>query len=115
MANLKEPQIRWILGAVGLGCFVVLLVLEIVTEEDDVSFADLLVDAVTLLLTIGAAVGVALLVQRMQSQHEEKLALIRDLEVARVEGDGWRNKVQTHVNGIREEMEKQFERWEEHQ
>ena len=111
MKSLTERQIRWILACIGLGCFVLLLTLEIVTEEDDIELLDLLVDALTILLTIGSAVGVALLVQRMHVQHEEKMALIRDLDIARAEGDSWRAKVQSHLAGIRIEMEKQFDEW----
>ena len=108
---LSERQIRWALAGVGLGFYVLILSLEIVTEQDDIEFFDVLVDSVVLLLTIGSAVGVALLVQRMHVQHEEKMTLIRDLEVARSEGDNWRSKVQSHMAGIRIEMEKQFEEW----
>ena len=108
---LGEKQIRWALAGVGLGFYVLILSLEIVTEQDDIEFFDVLVDAVALLLTIGSAVGVALLVQRMHVQHEEKMTLIRDLEVARLEGDDWRSKVQSHMAGIRIEMQKQFEEW----
>ena len=111
MATLSERQIRWLLGGVGLGFFVLLLALEIVTEADEITFADLLVDALGILLMIGSAVGVALLVQRVQAQHEEKLTLISDLETARAEGEGWRSKMQSHLAGIRIEMEKQFEDW----
>ena len=53
----------------------------------------------------------ALLVQRMQAQHEEKIALIRDLDVARAEGRDWRNKVQAHLNGLRAEITNQFGDW----
>ncbi len=111
MANFSERQIRWILGAVGAGSFVTLLALEILTETDDISPLDIAFDAVSLLLTIGAAVGVALLVQRMHVQHEEKMSLIRDLDVARSEGRGWRNKVQAHLNGLRLEITNQFDEW----
>lgn len=108
---LNEKQIRWALAGVGLGFYTLILALEIVTEQDDFEFFDVLVDAVALFLTIGSAVGVALLVQRMHVQHEEKMALIRDLDIARSEGDDWRAKVQSHMAGIRIEMEKQFEEW----
>ena len=111
MASFSERQIRWILASVGLGCFVLLLTLEIVTEEDEIFALDLLVDAVSILLTIGAAVGVALLMQRIHAQHEEKIDLIRDLEIARAEGDGWRSKVESHLNGLKTEMDRQFEDW----
>ena len=111
MANLSERQIRWLLGGFGAGSFGLLLTLEIVTESDALSLLDIAFDAVTLLLTIGAVVGVVLLVQRMQGQHEEKMALIRDLDIARSEGKGWRNKVQAHLNGLRSEITNQFRQW----
>lgn len=111
MSSLSERQIRWVLAGLGAGSFVLLLTLEVATESDDIEFLDFLVDALTMLLTISAAVGVALLAQRMQSQHEEKIGLIKDLEIARIEGKAWRSKVQASLNGIKAEMENQFEQW----
>ncbi len=111
MSTLSERQIRWILAGIGVGCFLLLMSLEVVTEEDELELGDLLVDALAMLLTIGSAVGVALLAQRMHAQHEEKLALIRDLETARDEGRSWRGKVESYLAGIRVEMDKQFEDW----
>lgn len=111
MVNPSERRIRWLLAALGLGSFALLLTLEIATEGDELSLIDLLVDAASILLTIGAAVGVALLAQRMHAQHEEKIALIHDLEIARAEGDGWRSKVRSHLAGLKAGMDKQFQEW----
>lgn len=113
-SNVNDPgekKTRWILGGIGVGSYVLLLGLELLTETDDISLADILADALALFLTIASAVGVALLAQRMHRQHEEKLSLIRDLEIARAEGEDWRKKMQAHLEGIRIEMEKQFEDW----
>ncbi len=109
--KLGERQIRWALVGIGSSCFALLLALEIVTDEDELSLLDMFVDGLGILLTIGAAVGVALLAQRMHFQYEEKLALIRDLEIARVEGNGWRTKVQSHLAGLKVGMDKQFLEW----
>lgn len=111
MVDAGERRIRWLLAGVGAGCFALLLVLEIVTEGDELELFDLLVDALGILLSICAAVGVALLAQRMQTQHEEKKALIRDLETARAEGNGWRTKVCAHLAGLKAGMDQQFEAW----
>jgi DNA-binding CsgD family transcriptional regulator len=111
VTGLSERQIRWILAGVGVGSFALLLTLEIVTEEDEIDLLDLLVDALHILLVIAAAVGVALLAQRVQAQHEERVALAKDLEIARAEGERWRAKVQSSLNGIRVEMENQFREW----
>ena len=110
--HLSERQLRWLLGGIGAGCFVLLLALEIVTEPDDeVTLPDLIVDAATILLTICSAVGVALLVQRVHVQHEEKMTLLRDLDVARAEGEAWRSRVQSHLTGLKEELDRQVESW----
>ncbi|MDX1482959.1 MAG: helix-turn-helix transcriptional regulator [Alphaproteobacteria bacterium] len=108
---LSEKQVRLVLAAFGLGCFALLLTLEIATESDEISLLDVAVDALTILLTIGAAVGVALLAQRIHSQHEERLTLIRELDAARSQGDHWRSKVESYMAGVRVEMEKQFDEW----
>lgn len=110
--RLGERQIRWALAGIGSSCFALLLALEIVTEGDELSLLDLVVDGLSILLTIGAAVGVALLAQRMHAQHEEKMALIRDLEIARVEGNGWRTKVRSHLAGLKAGLDTQFHEWD---
>lgn len=111
MTTLSERQLRWLFGGAGIGCFALLLALEVLTQEDEIRLLDLAGDAVSILLTIGAAVGVALLLQRVHAQHEEQMALIRDLEIARSEGDGWRSKVQSHLAGLKGAMDQQFQAW----
>jgi DNA-binding CsgD family transcriptional regulator len=111
MGISNERTVRIVLAGVGLGCFVLLLALEVVTESDELEWPDVLVDALGILLLIGASVGVALLAQRLQRQHEEKMALLRDLETARAEGNGWRSKVRSHLAGLKAGMDQQFEDW----
>jgi DNA-binding CsgD family transcriptional regulator len=111
MTKLSEQQLRWLFGGAGVGCFILLLALEVLTHEEEIAVLDLAGDAVSILLTIGAAVGVALLLQRVHAQHEEQMALIRDLEIARTEGDGWRSKVQSHLAGLKGAMDQQFQAW----
>lgn len=112
MMSLSERQIRWLFAGVGIGAFVMLLALEVLTDEAGITFLELLLEAMELLLTIAAAGGVALLIQRMHAHHEEKMGLIRDLETARAEGEGWRSKVQSHLEGIGAAIDNQFKTWE---
>ena len=111
MSSFSEWQIRWMLGCVGAGSIALLLTLEIMTDEDGISFAEILLETLEILLAAAAAVGIALLVHRIHTQHAEKMALMRDLEIARREGQGWRAKVQTNLAGLRLEMENQFQEW----
>ena len=111
MVNLGERQLRRLLAGVGVGCFALLTALGIVSEGSDFTLLDFIDDTLTALLTIGSAVGVALLFQRMQAQHEEQLALLRDLDIARAEGEGWRSQVQSHLAGLKDAMDQQFQAW----
>lgn len=111
MAKLNERQLRWLFGGVGMGCFALLLALEIATQDETVTLLDFIGDAAGLLLTIGAATGATLLVLRVRAQHEEQLTLIRDLAIARAEGIGWRTKAHAHLAGLRTEMDKQLQDW----
>ncbi len=111
MSKLGEKETRFLLAGIGLGSFCLLMLLEIVTETDDVELVDVMVDGLGLFLMVSTTVGLALLFQRMHLQHEEKLNLIRDLDVARVEGKAWRAKANAHLAGLRDEMDGQFESW----
>jgi DNA-binding NarL/FixJ family response regulator len=111
MAKLSERHLRGLLAGVGVGCFGLLTALGIVSEGSDFTLLDFIDDTLATLLTIGSAVGVALLLQRMQAQHEEQLALLRDLDIARAEGEGWRSKVQSHLSGLKGAMDQQFQAW----
>jgi DNA-binding CsgD family transcriptional regulator len=113
MMNLNNNRRKnWALGGIGLTCFALLLSLEIGTETEDLSLFDILVDALSTLLTIGAAVGVALLALRLQVQREENLGLLHDLAAARAEGDHWHTKVRSHLAGLRAGIAMQFEQWD---
>jgi DNA-binding CsgD family transcriptional regulator len=111
MAKLGERRLRWLLAGVGVGCFALLTGFGIVSEGRDFTLLDFIDDTLTALLTIGSAVGVALLLQRLQAQHEEQLALLRDLDIARAEGEGWRSRVQSHLAGLKGAMDQQFQSW----
>jgi DNA-binding CsgD family transcriptional regulator len=109
--NLDNRRKTWAFGALGVVCFALLLTLEIATGDDEQSLFDILGDALSMLLTVGAAVGVAMVALRLQLQHEENLGLLRDLETAWAEGNGWRTKVRPHLAGLRAAIEIQFQQW----
>lgn len=111
MAGLSERRTRGILSSVGLGSFAILLALEFVSKGGELTLREALQDAASLLLTVTAAVGMALLVQRVRVRHEEGMALTRQLEIARNEGEAWRAKVQAALVGLKAEMERQFHCW----
>lgn len=106
----RSIRLRWL--ALAVGAFLLLMGLEVLTEEDEIAPVDLLGDALQTALIVAAATGVALVAGRFQAEREEKAQLIRDLEVARAEGAAWRGRAQAYFAGLGEEIEKQFEVWE---
>lgn len=109
--NLSERHKMWVFAGLGLICFALLLTLEIMTEEDELSLFDIAGDAVSLLLTVGVAVSVVVLVIRMQTQHAEKLDILRDLAIARTEERAPANGVRSRLAKLEGGMDIQFQQW----
>ena len=57
------------------------------------------------------SVGVALLAQVVRRQHDDHLQVMRDLEVARMQGQRWRSESRTLLDGLGQAIEQQFSRW----
>ncbi len=79
--------------------------------DADATVFELMLDSVETLLMVFGAGGVAMVFLRMRDDHKEKLELIKDLSVARTEGEQWRRRVQTQLAGIGAEIDKQFDDW----
>lgn len=107
----SEQKLRWVFGGAGALCFAGLLAFETLTDPDDFDVYDFLGDALTLVLTIGAAVGFGLVVQRLRVRQEEQQALIQDLDLAREEGRAWRTRAETHLANLKTELDRQFAHW----
>ena len=106
----NEIRKNWPLALTAMGGFTALLALEVVTEGG-LTPLEFLLEALELILTIAAAAGVALLIGRIQTQHEERMALMRDLETARAEGASWREQARLHLAGLGAAIESQLRSW----
>lgn len=80
-------------------------------EEPDMSPLHLLFEVLKTLPLILTSIGVVLLFLASRRQREETLTLIRDLEVARAQGQRWRSEARSYLNGLGEAIETQFSRW----
>lgn len=98
-------------AGLGVGAFLILMGIDVATEDEPVPVLELLVDAVELALIVLSATGVALLTGSFERQRRERQSLIRDLRVARIEGESWRRRAQSVVNGLGEAIAGQFEDW----
>jgi DNA-binding CsgD family transcriptional regulator len=86
------------------------LALEI-AEEPQMSALAVAVELVKILPVVLVSVGVVLLFKVTTRQREEQLTLMRDLEVARLQGQRWRAESRSLLNGLGEAIEAQFSRW----
>lgn len=85
---------------------------EVLSEEGEAtSVVEFLLDTIEKSLLLVGAGGVFLLLKSSHVQHWERQRLIDELEVARREGESWRRSAQTYMNGVGEEIEKQFQEW----
>jgi DNA-binding NarL/FixJ family response regulator len=57
------------------------------------------------------SVGIVLLFRVTQRQHDEHVKVIRDLELARIQGQRWRAEARSHLNGLGKAIDEQFSRW----
>ena len=80
-------------------------------EEPQMSALDVVVEFVKILPVVLMSVGVVLLFKVTAKQREEQLTLMRDLEVARLQGQRWRAESRTLLNGLGEAIDAQFGRW----
>jgi DNA-binding CsgD family transcriptional regulator len=80
-------------------------------EEPDLTPLELALELVDIVPVVLTSVGVVLLFRVTAQQRDEHLQVIRDLEIARVQGQRWRAEARSHLNGLGAAIETQFSRW----
>jgi DNA-binding CsgD family transcriptional regulator len=80
-------------------------------EEPDMPALDLVFELIKILPVVLMSVGVALLFRIASRQREEQLTVLRDLEVARLQGQRWRAEARSLLKGLGEAIDGQFSRW----
>lgn len=80
-------------------------------EEPDASALEILFEILKTAPVVLTSVGLALLAQVMSRQHGEHLKVIRDIEIARVQGQRWRTEARSYLDGLGQAINEQFSRW----
>ncbi len=110
MNDLLDHRTRlWALAAVLLGG--VALVLVEWVDEPEATALDLFLEWLKSAPIVVTSVGVALLFRVARHQREEHLAVLRDLEIARLQGQRWRNESRALLAGLGEAIDRQFGQW----
>jgi DNA-binding CsgD family transcriptional regulator len=80
-------------------------------EEPGMSAGAMALEFVGIIPVVLMSVGVAVLFRVSYRQREEQLTLIRDLEIARLQGQRWRAEARSLLNGLGDAIDIQFSRW----
>lgn len=83
-----------------------------IREEPDLSLGELALELFEIIPVVVSTVGVVLLIQFARRSRQDQLNLIRDLELARVQGQRWRNEARSIIEGLGKAIEDQFARWD---
>ena len=82
-----------------------------VLEEPNIGPLELLFELIKVAPVVLTSVGMALLTLEVRRQRDDHLQVIRDLEVARLQGQRWRTESRTLLDGLGQAIEQQFSRW----
>lgn len=110
MSEFIDPRTRlWAVVALiaGIGLYVAIDLI----EDPDSTPLDIVLNLLEVAPLVLTSVGVVLLFLVTRRQREEHLQVIRDLEIARVQGQRWRAEARSHLNGLGQAIEVQFSRW----
>jgi DNA-binding CsgD family transcriptional regulator len=105
-----DPRTRRIALVAIVAGVALMLLLEWI-EEPHISAVGLLLELVDILPVVLTSVGVVLLFQITGRQREENAKVIRDLELARAQGQRWRAEARGYLNGLGQAIESQFSLW----
>jgi DNA-binding CsgD family transcriptional regulator len=110
MNELVDARTRaWAIAAV-IGGMALFFGLEVLDEPDSTPL-EMVLEFLKTAPVVLTSVGVALLLRVTQRQRQEHLQVIRDLEVAKVQGQRWRAETRTILQGLGEAIDAQFGRW----
>jgi DNA-binding CsgD family transcriptional regulator len=98
-------------AAVAIVCGVAFFLGLEISEEPEMSALEVTIEFVKILPVVLMSVGVVLLFKVSAKQREHQVTLMRDLEVARLQGERWRAESRSLLNGLGEAIDAQFSRW----
>jgi DNA-binding CsgD family transcriptional regulator len=80
-------------------------------EDPTLSPLALALELISIAPQVLMSVGVVLLFRIASRQRDEQRTLLRDLEIARVQGQRWRAESRSLINGLGQAIDLQFGRW----
>jgi DNA-binding NarL/FixJ family response regulator len=106
---IDRRSLMWSIIAVVVGVALYLR-LELL-DDPDMSGLELALELIDIIPLVIVMVAVVLLFRMASRQREEQATLLRDLEVARIQGQRWRSESRQFLAGLGEAIDAQFSRW----
>ena len=110
MTELVDRRTQLWAGVAVVAGILTLLALEY-REEPGMRAIDVLLALVDIVPIVLVSVGVVLLIRVTSQQREHTLAIVRDLEVAKFQGQQWRRDARPLLQGLGDAIDEQFRRW----
>ena len=110
MSEVIDARTRWQAAGAALAGVALFVAIELI-DEPAASALELLLEVLKTAPMVLSAVGVVLLFRVTRQQRDEHLQVLRDLEIARLQGQRWRSESRTLLNGLGEAIDQQFTRW----
>ena len=80
-------------------------------EDPNATLVDIVLHLLEVTPLVLTTVGIVVLFLVTRRQRDEHLQVIRDLEIARVQGQRWRSEARAHLKGLGDAIDSQFSRW----
>ncbi len=80
-------------------------------EEPNSTPMELLIEFLKVSPMVLTSVGIVLLVRVTRHHRDDQVQLMRDLEIARLQGQRWRTESRTLLKGLGDAIDTQFGRW----
>lgn len=80
-------------------------------EEPRMSAIDIALELVEIVPIVLVSVGLVLLFRMNRQHRQDQLTVLRDLELARMQGQRWRSEARSLLNGLGDAIEAQFSHW----
>lgn len=110
MRGLKA-SLTWLWASLAIIGGVGALVAIDLLEDPDSSLFDVALNLLEELPLVVIAAGAVVLYQTLRRQRDENDRIVRDLQIARTEGEHWRSQTQTHLKGLGDAIDRQFTQW----
>ncbi|MGI9302919.1 MAG: helix-turn-helix transcriptional regulator [Gammaproteobacteria bacterium] len=110
MNELIDPRARFWAAVAVIAGIALYIALDLI-EDPDATLLDIALNLLEVTPLVLTTAGLVVLFQVTRRQRDEHLQVIRDLEIARVQGQRWRSEARAHLKGLGEAIDAQFSRW----